>query len=439
MGKVLLVGGGAREHAIAEALANSKPRPDIIAWMKNRLNPGINDLADRAMVGRTYQDLLNFAREYYGQIDLAVIGPEEPLSSRVADALEAIGIPTVGPYQRLAQLETSKAFARQLMAKYNIPGRPKFAIFKTTDNLEKYLNKNMPVVLKPDGLTGGKGVMVQGEHFETIAEALEICRKILTEHEAVVIEEKLEGQEFSLQCFCSGIDVAPMPPVCDHKRRFMGDEGLNTGSMGSYSCACHSLPFLTPDELAQATEIVQLTVKALILKTGKIYKGIIYGGFMATASGVKLIEFNARFGDPEGINVLSLLETDFVKVCQAIVNGELHELEIKFKPLATVAKYVVPREYGQPGYPGGSSAIQIGDLGKAKLYYGSVYKDKTGLHLTSGRALAVLGVSPDFAEAEKIADRAASNITGAVTYRPDIGTAELIAKQVRHMEELRRK
>lgn len=395
--KVLLVGGGAREYAIAEALDRSRPRPDIFAYMKKILNPGINELAASVKVGDDYQGLMTFTRQC--QPDLAIIGPEEPLYHGVADALKDDRIPTVGPMRKQAQIETSKAFARQLMAKYGIPGRPKFAVFKTMDGLEKYLNENMPVVLKPDGLTGGKGVMVQGQDFETMAEAMGICREILAEHKAVVVEKKLEGEEFSLQCFCSGIDIAPMPPVCDHKRRFVGDAGPNTGSMGSYSCANHSLPFLTPTDVEQAIEIVRLTMKALILKTGRSYQGIIYGGFMVTADGVKLIEFNARFGDPEGINVLSLLETDFLEICQAIAYGMLHCLYIKFKPLATVVKYVVPEDYGLPAedqhWPTDSDIIRIGDMGKAKLYYASVYHNETGLHLTSSRALAVLGIAPD--------------------------------------------
>lgn len=442
--RVLLVGGGAREHAIAEALARSRPRPDIFAYMKNACNPGIAGIANLARVSDSnYQNLSRFAKEC--QPNLAIIGPEEPLYYGAADALESMGIATVGPKRELARLETSKSFTRELMKQYQISGCPKFKIFKTMSDIsdiEEYITENMPVVLKPDGLTGGKGVMVQGEDFKTMAKALKICKKILTEHETVVIEEKLEGEEFSLQCFCDGLNVAPMPPVRDHKRRFMDDNGPNTGGMGSYSCACHLLPFLTPDELNQAVEIIRLTLKALTLETGQRYKGIIYGSFMVTAQGVKLIEFNARFGDPEGINVLSIMETDFLEVCQAIVNGELHKLDIKFKPLATVVKYVVPSNYGKPEdrrQPADSDIIQIGYIGKAKLYYASVYNDKTRFHLTSSRALAVLGVSPDLAEAERIADQTARNITGDVAYRPDIGTTVLIKKQLRHMKELRNK
>ena len=450
MKNVLVIGGGAREHAIVEACVNSKPRPNIFAWMKKILNPGIAALADKVSVGNTYQDLMDFVRACNDISSLAVIGPEEPLDYGVADSLddislEAIGIPTVGPRQELARLETSKSFTRLLMEKYQIPSSPKFKIFITTHGIEEYLERNMPVVLKPDGLTGGKGVQVQGEHFETMAEALKICQEILREHWAVVVEEKLDGEEFSLQCFTDGRIVAPTPPVRDHKRLFTGDQGPNTGGMGSYSCANHLLPFLTPSDLDQALAIIRRVIAALYMETGQKYKGIIYGNFMATADGVKVIEFNARFGDPEALNILPLLETDFMDICRSIVlpekYGRLNELNIKFKPLATVVKYVVPRGYGLPEnirHPARSDIVRIGDMGKAKLYYASVWHDKNGLHLTSSRALAVLGISPDLVDAEKIADRAACNVAGHVAYRPDIGTAELIAKQVQHMNELKK-
>lgn len=439
---VLLVGNGAREHVMAEAIKRSKQKTRLFAWMKAN-NPGIAALADEVRIGNSYQDVLTFAREC--EIDLAVVGPEEPLKNAVADALEMCGIPAVGPTQELAQLETSKSFARELMEKYHIPGNSKFKIFKTMRGVKKHLEENMPVVLKPDGLTGGKGVKIQGEHFTTVAGALKTCQEILAEHQAVVIEEKFEGEEFSLQCFCDGKNIAAMPPVQDHKRRLVGDQGLNTGGMGSYSCANHLLPFLTQGELDQAIDIVRQAIKALYRETGDFYRGVIYGGFMVTAQGVKLIEFNARFGDPEAINVLSLLETDFLDICRRVAYprkyGGLDQLGIKFKHLATVVKYVVPINYGMPKdqqVATESDLVQIGDLGKATLYHSSIHGDKTGYHLTSSRAVALLGKGKTLTEAERIAEQAVGAITGAVAHRSDVGTTALIEKRVRHMEELRK-
>lgn len=435
---VLLIGNSARGHAIAEAVTKSIP-DGLFAYMKAN-NQGIAGLADAVETGN-YDDLkhiTSYAKKR--DINLAIIDPEKPLYHGAVDALKAYGIPTVGPIQSLARIETSKAFADKLMAEHGIPGCPKSRTFTSLNDIRDYIAENVPVVLKPDGLTGGKGVQVQDEHFQSIDEALKICRKILEEHEAVVIQEKLEGEEFSLQCFTDGETVIPMPPVQDHKRRLAGDQGLNTGSMGSYSCADHLLPFLTQAELDQASKILRQIVAALYRETGFFYKGIIYGGFMLTRDGVKLLECNARFGDPEAINVLSLLETNFLDICRAITTGTLDEMAIRFFPLATVVKYVVPINYGLPQgqiVPVTSDLIQISDLGKASLYYSSVNSDAAGRHLTSSRAVAVLGMSYDLAKAEKIAEQGTLAITGAVDHRSDIGTAALIAKRVRHLEELR--
>ncbi len=210
------------------------------------------------------------------------------------------------------------------------------------------VNELAGIVLKPDGLTGGKGVLVQGDHFQTRAEALEHCRNILKTHPSVTIEEKLEGEEFSLQCLCDGRTVVATPPVQDHKRRFIDDRGPNTGGMGSYSCADHLLPFLDSAAVADGLEITRKVAEAIRLETGVPYKGIMYGGFMVTASGVKLIEYNARFGDPEAMNILPLLRTDFIDVCRAIIDGTLDRLDIVFEKKATVCKYVVPIGYGLP-------------------------------------------------------------------------------------------
>ena len=187
--------------------------------------------------------------------------------------------------------------------------------------IAEFLDELAGIVLKPDGLTGGKGVLVQGDHFQTRAEALDRCREILKSHPGVTVEEKLEGEEFSLQCLCDGRTVVATPPVQDHKRRFADDRGPNTGGMGSYSCADHLLPFLDAADVAEGLEITRRVAEAIRLETGVPYKGIMYGGFMVTASGVKLIEYNARFGDPEAMNILPLLRTDFIDVCRAIIDG----------------------------------------------------------------------------------------------------------------------
>jgi phosphoribosylamine--glycine ligase len=327
------------------------------------------------------------------------------------------------------------------LEKYAIPGNPSFQNFTSSAGLESFLNTLDGIVLKPDGLTGGKGVLVQGDHFTTREEALVLAREILREHGRLTAEEKLEGEEFSLQCFSDGKTIIAAPPVQDHKRRFIDDKGPNTGGMGSYSDHDHLLPFLREKDIAEGLEITQKVAAALLRETGEPYKGVMYGGFMAVRDGVKLLEYNARFGDPEAMNILPLLKTDFIDICRAIIDGGLHEINIEFARLATVCKYIVPRGYGLPAdHPGDkstSSQIEVGHGGKARLYYSSVDKKADGLYMTTSRALGLVGIAGTLSEAEKIAEDAVAVIRGPVAHRPDIGTAQLINRRMENMRRIR--
>ena len=440
MPNILLLGNGAREHAIAEAISRSAPKPRLFSFMKAN-NPGIASLSETVKLG-SYSDLkaiTGFAAQ--NKIEFAVIGPEDPLSNGVVDALAQIGIPAVGPTKSLARLETSKSFTRNLVSKYNIPGNPQFKVFTSIEGVETFVNKLEGIVIKPDGLTGGKGVMVQGDHFATREEALKICRKILTENQSLIVEEKFDGEEFSLQCLCDGKTVVATPLVQDHKRRFEGDKGPNTGGMGSYSLPNHSLPFLNPEDTLAGLEISRKVAAALIQETGSPYKGIMYGGFIATKTGVKLLEYNARFGDPEAMNILPLLKTDFLEICRHIIAGTLNKLKIEFEPKATVCKYVVPKGYGLPAnHPDAVSSrakIEVGNVRKARLYYSSVDKKEDSLYLSSSRAIGIVGIADTLEKAEKIAQDGVKAIKGPVAYRADIGTSELIQKRIDHMKKIR--
>ncbi len=439
---ILLIGNGAREHAIAEAIMRSGHQPRLFSYMKAN-NPGIASLSENIMNGN-YTDLaaiVSFAQAH--KVGFAVIGPEDPLNNGVVDALKRAGIPAVGPTQSLARLETSKSFTRDLVEKYQIPGNPRFRNFSSLTGIEAFLDELDGVVVKPDGLTGGKGVMVQGDHFQTKQEALAFCREFLKEHASVTVEEKLEGEEFSLQCLCDGRTVVATPPVQDHKRRFADDKGPNTGGMGSYSCEDHSLPFLHPQDVTEGLAITQKVAEAIYRETGNYYKGVMYGGFIVTKYGVRLLEYNARFGDPEAMNILPLLKTDFVDICQSMIDGTLDRFPIEFEKQATVCKYVVPRGYGLPkDHPDAQSTsarIAVGDVGQARLYYSSVDKKPDGLYMTTSRAIGVVGIANHLEEAEKIAESAVQAIQGPVDHRPDIGTPPLIEKRVRHMQEIRGK
>ncbi|MGA2781464.1 MAG: phosphoribosylamine--glycine ligase [Smithella sp.] len=441
MPHILLVGNGAREHALAETIARSEQKPRLFSFMKTN-NPGIASLSEKIKLG-TYSDLdaiTGFAAE--NKIEFAVIGPEDPLNNGVVDAMSQIGIPAVGPTKSLARLETSKSFTRNLVSKYNIPGNPQFKVFKAIDGVESFLNQLEGIVIKPDGLTGGKGVLVQGDHFATKEEALKLCIQILKESSSLIVEEKFDGEEFSLQCLCDGKTVVATPLVQDHKRRFDGDRGPNTGGMGSYSLPDHSMPFLKPKDMQDGLEITRQVAAALLKETGSPYKGIMYGGFIATKKGVKLLEYNARFGDPEAMNILPLLKTDFVEICRHIIAGTLDELKIEFEQKATVCKYVVPKGYGLPAnHPDAASSkakIEVGTVGKARLYYSSVDKKEDGLYLSSSRAIGIVGIADTLEEARKIAEEGVKAVSGPVAYRTDIGTDALIQKRIDHMKKIRK-
>ncbi len=432
---ILLIGSGAREHAIARAIKKSKHPNNLFCFGSSR-NPGILEAAKDYTVGKLtdVSSIANFAREK--NIDWSIIGPEAPLEVGVVDELNKIGISSVGPTKQLAQLETSKSFTRNLLTEFGIPGCPKFRYFQNLDGVKEFLAELGELyVIKADGLMGGKGVKVAGDHLHNHEEALIYCSELVNKGSAFVIEEKLIGQEFSLMSFCDGEHLTHMPAVQDHKRAFVGDTGPNTGGMGSYSDSDHKLPFLTDQDIKQAHEINSAVARALFGKFSQGYKGILYGGFMITKNGVKLIEYNARFGDPECENVLSILKTDFVEICQAIINGSLNKINVEFEEKATVCKYAVPNGY--PDNPVKNERIDVSAVqDKNSLYYAAVDARKDGLYETGSRTIAVVGVGDTISDAERIAEEEINKIKGPLFHREDIGTSELLQKKVNMMKKI---
>lgn len=432
--KVMLIGNGAREHAMAEALKKS-PKCDELIVYASAVNPGIRDMTSVYHVGdlKDMKAIQEFAAE--NKPDFAVVGPENPMADGVVDILALIGIPSASPTQKSSQLESSKSFTRTLLAKYNVPGSPRFKIFESTDGMMEFASELGQIVVKADGLAGGKGVMVMGDHFDTLEDGVLEAQKFLEKHGKVVIEEKLVGQEFSLMSFVDGEHVVDMPPIQDHKRAFEGDTGPNTGGMGTYNYP-ENLPFLTEQDLQDAHEITVQTAKAMKEELGEPYKGVMYGGFMATKNGVCLIEYNCRFGDPEAENAMPLLETDFVDICLAMIKGNLDELDIKFSKKATVCKYAVPEGY--PTNPKKGERIKIGDLPDGvKVFYAAVNEVDGELVMTGSRALAFVGIADNIEEAESLAQQGVESVEGPIFYRKDIGTQELIQKKVEMMKNLR--
>ncbi len=772
--KVLLIGNGAREHSIAEAIRNSPQNPSLFSYMKSN-NPGILSLSKSSEIGG-YDDLARM-KEFANRIkpDFCVVGPEAPLDFGVVDSLARIGIPSVGPTKKLAKLETSKSFTRLLMEKYKIQGLPEFRVFTGMEGVKEFLNSLDSFVVKPDGLTGGKGVMVHGEHLKDENDALRYAEEVLKTHPSVIVEERLEGEEFSLQTFTDGKFVLDTPPAQDHKRAYVGDQGPNcysedteiltengwknfgklkksekvaifnpkskffwfekpqkkywkkykgkmirfknrnidlivtpnhkmllqqrkkgkkvftteakdykgehciyqagkwkgkdmeyfvlpehdykfnrkfskkridfkcwvkflalflsegyisntkkqkrvyicqteksknfnkfrkileklpfkfryedhhkkfridsvqvvkylekfgtskskyvpdyiknatedvimeflktfclgdgdihngqmrfhssskrmigdlqemiikighgstiftdkrktminpinkkryparpvysteirktnktsirkgqmkkidydgyigcvtvstgfvvvrrnnriaisgnTGGMGSYSCSDHLLPFLKKSDVEEAHRITELVARAILKETGSLYKGVMYGGFIVTKDGVKLIEYNARLGDPEAMNVLPIMKSDFVDVCYGVINGSLARAKPEFEGKSTVCKYVVPKGY--PENPARGERIEVSPDSKANMYYASVDQKPDGLYMSGSRAIAFVGISEDFGEAERVAEEAIKGVKGKVFHRGDIGTRGLLERRIRHMEMLR--
>ncbi|HNX47487.1 MAG TPA: phosphoribosylamine--glycine ligase [Methanomassiliicoccales archaeon] len=436
--KVLVVGGGGREHAIVEALI--RDGATVYVAMKNH-NPGIARSAQefKLLKETDVAKVAEFASSCGAEI--AVIGPEAPLEVGLADELLKRGIGCVGPSQAAARLETSKRFSRRLLKKHNIPGNVAFGTFQDYDSAKLFVD-DFPgeLVVKPEGLTGGKGVKVEGEHLEGKSGVLAYVKEVL-EHKiggaGVVLEERLVGEEFTLQAFCDGRNVRGMPLVQDHKRAYDGDVGPNTGGMGSYTDADHLLPFVTDAERQKALEIMQRTIDAM-REDGSPYRGVLYGQFMLTKDGPKVIEFNARFGDPEAMNVLTLLQNGFLDVCQGVADGKLSK-QVPFLKKATVCKYVVPAGYGtesKAGRPVMVNERKLADTG-ARLYYAAV-DEKDGMVLTtSSRTLGVVGMADSIEEAEAICEDGLKHVQGEIFVRHDIGKRELVRRRVEHMQQVR--
>ena len=437
--KVLAVGGGGREHAAVEALHRSGA--EIIAVMKNA-NPGIIARASKykLMDEKDVENVVAFAKEC--GVELAFIGPEAPLEVGLSDALQAAGIKCASPTKDAARIETSKSFMRGLVNKYGIAGNLGYAAFDNAKDCEEYLKTlDHEIVVKPVGLTGGKGVKVQGEHLLSFEDTMEYVNEIFSNNiggAGVIIEEKAVGEEFTQMVFCDGKKVVPMPLVQDHKRAYEGDVGPNTGGMGSYSDSTHILPFISQEERQAAIDIIQSVIDAMA-KEGCPYHGVLYGQFMLTVNGPKIIEFNARFGDPEAMNVLSILETGFQDVCLMMADGNLPD-RIDFAKKATVCKYVVPKGYGVKSEVGKEISFDVEGIKNAGavVYYANIDEKDGKLVTMSSRSAGIVGMADTIEEAEQNCEKALEFVKSDwIFVRHDIGKKELVQKRVDHMNQLR--
>ena len=409
--KVLVVGSGGREHAIVDALFRS-PSVDKIYCAPG--NAGIAKQAECVAIKDTdVAGLKQFVKD--NAVDLTVVGPEAALAVGIADEFRKEGLAIFGHTKSAARIETSKEFAKELMAKYDIPT----AGYKAFDNYDEavaYVEaRPLPAVLKYDGLAAGKGVVIA----ETMDDAREALRDMLLDDRfgkgRVVVEDYLEGPEFSLMCFVEGENVYPMPIAQDHKRAFDGDKGPNTGGMGAYT----SLPFVTAEDLEFAMEkVMRPTAKAMVAE-GCPLTGVLYGGLMKTAQGVKVIEFNARFGDPETEVVLPLIDSDIANVFEAVAKGE-KPAEIVWSKDVTLG--IVLASKGYPGdYAKGFAIRGTENVDGTVFHMGTAVKDGE-LVTAGGRVLFVVAKGATLAEAHKKANEEVAKIECEnLFHRTDIG------------------
>ena len=408
--KVLVVGGGGREHAIVDALTRSG-RIDTIYCAPG--NAGIAAQAECVPIRETEVEALrDFALAH--NVTLTVVGPEAALAAGIVDCFRAAGLRIFGPTKAAARIESSKEFAKELMAKYGIPTAG-FRAFTAYEEARDYVaSRPLPAVLKYDGLAAGKGVVIA----QTMEEADAALRDMLLDdkfgHGKVVVEDWLEGPEFSFMCFVDRRRVYPMALAQDHKRAYDGDEGPNTGGMGAYS----PLPFITAEDERYALERIMQPVADAMVAEGCPFEGVLYGGLMKTARGIEVIEFNARFGDPETEVVLPRLKSDIVDIFCAVAEGR--DTQLEWHDFAALG--IVLASKGYPGdYEKGHEIEGLDRVGGTVYHMGT--KADGGRILTNGgRVLFVVGTGRDLAEARKnaLADVARIDCDN-LFHRTDIG------------------
>ena len=413
--KILVVGGGGREHTLVWKLRQNKDVGEIHCAPGNG---GISDMAVCVPINATDLDgMVDYAKKQ--AFDLVVVAPDDPLYMGMVDRLMSEGIRAFGPSAKAAEIEGSKVYAKRLMKKYGIP-TAEYEVFSDYESACAYIERcALPTVIKADGLALGKGVII----CKTAAEAKAALEEIMVKKlfggagDSVVIEECLEGPEVSVLAFCDGKTILPMASAQDHKRAFDNDMGPNTGGMGAFSPS----PKYTDEIRKQVEEsIIQRTLFALN-QEGRKFKGVIYFGLMLTKSGPKLLEYNARFGDPEAQVVLPRMQNDLLEVMNAVIDGRLSDITLEWDERSAVC--VVMASGGYPGkYNKGDAIIGLDDTDNAMVFHAGTAKSGGQYVTNGGRVLGVTALGADIAEARQKAysDVKCISFNGA-QYRSDIG------------------
>ncbi len=439
--RIGLIGDGGREFAIASALIRTGDKnTELFSVCKNK-NEGIISLSS-ATANFDYsakENIFDFFNKH--QVEVVVVGPEAPLMNGVVDYLRENGISVVGANKKQAMLEGDKAFMRNLLKNKIGWGSPAWEVVDTIEKAKSFIDQHGEIVVKPIGLTGGKGVRVMGIQLSDLDETLEYISNTIKTDSVVLLEEKLIGEEFSRMAFVSGSSIRGMPLAQDFKYGFDGDQGLMTGGMGSYTNANHKMPFVSDEELSKADQLLSEVISALNEETQSEYRGFLYGQFMVTRKGIYLIEFNVRLGDPEAINIMYLLESNVSKIMRDVAIGDITKTDIRFKKCASVVKYLVPQQYPKPLSRELFFTLDEGVIEESglTLVQASVERQsQTTWKALGSRSVGIFGLGKT---PEEISDKI-ENILKKIEpkelrHRKDVADKEILKLKMKRMQELK--
>ncbi len=431
--KVLLLGRWGKSHSFASAIVEKSPQEAELYCYMDKPNAGIVPLATDYRLGnmRDNDSILDYAMEK--DIDFVIAVPHMSLSNSITDEMIDRGIRCVGPTRKCSKLETSKPFLRRILNETGQDVSPEYNVFTAKEDAIDHIRSiDHDFAVKPAGVTEGDGVKVIGIQLRDRDEAIDYVHEIFEKNiggiAEIIIEEKLAGREFTIQAFVDGKTVWGMPATRDYKLLREGEKGLNTPGMGSISFASHFLPFLSKDEYNESLRIMTGVVNHLADKYREIFVGFLSGQFIKTADGIKVIEFNVRPGDSEILNIIPILKTDFIQICEAMIDNQLDELNIQYEQKATVCKYVVGEGFPHPRH---DMEMEINEKGiregGGELFYSCFAVDKN-VYKPSPRGVAVTAKGQDLKEAYNLCEKLITeNIRGKkIWHRKDIGSEELL-------------
>lgn len=441
--KVLIVGQGGRESSIAMRLSENASVYAVMAHENPTIAHYVRATGGGFLIGKPTdcEKISRFAAAH--GIDLAFVSSDEPLAAGVVDSLQAAGIRTVGPTRAGAQIEWDKSYAMELMGRLFPDVTPKFWVVRSQDDLASAIaeieNAGMEIVVKPQGLTGGKGVKVMGAHLKDLPEAADYVRSLLAERpeESVILMEKVDGVEFTVMVLTDGVSIIGSPATYDYPYRFDGDTGPGTGGMGAFSSNTRPLPFMAQAHYDQCLEVAKGILRAL-REDGRQFSGVLNVGFFVTEKGLRFLEFNARFGDPECMNIMATLESPLLNLLTDMVERKLTDASARFSGQASVVKYLVAPEYALA--PGKKHEFAL-DVKKIKamgvhVFFSSAEKSEHGyVSVGNSRCVALAAQAPTIEEAaERIESAIAEGYTGDLQWRRDVGDPGYINALVRRCQ-----